>query len=85
MIPARDNRRAQRTHEDRTHLGLGKGTPNNRSRAMASVPSSLRNDSAGCTIATIELLENQEAGFEPRRELQSFIYGLFAPRVGSRR
>ena len=23
-------------HEDRTHLGLGKGTPNHRSRAMAS-------------------------------------------------
>ena len=25
-------------HEDRTHLGLGKGTPNNRSRAAASGP-----------------------------------------------
>src|SRR5262249_16202738 len=25
-------------HEDRTHLGLGKGTPNNRSRASASGP-----------------------------------------------
>jgi hypothetical protein len=38
-------------HEDRTNLGLEKGTPDRRIRSVASF---LRSDSAGCTIVTIE-------------------------------
>jgi len=61
-------------HQDRAHLGLGKGTPNNRSRATASGPILVTDDSAGCTIVTIAPLENQEAGFVLRPETLVLIY-----------
>ena len=41
-------------HEDRTHLGLEKETPDRRIRSVASVGSFHRSDSEGCTIVTIE-------------------------------
>ena len=41
------------------------------------VPSSLLNYSAGCTIVTIELLENQEAAFERRLNSILYIYALW--------
>jgi putative transposase len=41
-------------HEDRTHLGLEKATPDCRIRSVASGRALLMSDSAGCTIVTIE-------------------------------
>jgi hypothetical protein len=42
-------------HEDRTHLGLGRGTPNGRIRSVFRVRSFLRSDCEASTTATIEL------------------------------
>jgi hypothetical protein len=41
-------------HEDRTYLGLDKGTPEGRIRSEASGRSFHRSDSEGCTIVTVE-------------------------------
>ena len=40
-------------HDDRTHLGLGKGTPDRRIRSVPGVASFLKSDSAGSIIVAI--------------------------------
>jgi hypothetical protein len=44
-------------HDDRTHLGLEQGTPNDRNRAIASGRVLSRKRLGGCIIVTIGLLD----------------------------
>jgi hypothetical protein len=62
-------------HEDRTHLGLGKGTPNGRTRTVAGghVPSHPR--LGGCTTGTIGLPNpNQRRVVKTSGFLHPYIY-----------
>jgi transposase InsO family protein len=55
-------------HEDRTHLGLRKGTPNNRPRSMAS---GRMRDWAGCIIVTIGLPDPKRVVLKPHARTPS--------------
>jgi hypothetical protein len=52
-------------HEDRTHLGLRKGTPGYRIRSTPRGASFLRIDWAGCIIVTIGLPDPDELFTHP--------------------
>jgi putative transposase len=64
-------------HEDRTHLGLAKGTPDAEVATWPLVASSLMSGWEGCIIVTIELLE-------PRAQLHSNIDGGSVRRLPQR-